>query len=158
MIMHDIVELSAQIGGMHSKNHIINFVYKLRKKKMLKEIISRIDKLPDIPSDEDIQYFSHMIPKWLGMDFDGDVHELAITDDEYCSIYFNVNMDMVRYVYINDMIYDIIIRENGIASISCKSNGVYINNLNTTEAYKCIGKVIKTGLKKVCTNMILGGK
>ena len=162
MIMRDIIELSAQIGGIYSKNPIINFVYKLRKKKMFKEVVKRIEMLPEIPSDEDIINFTSMYPVINGMDIDGDVSFITYNKHKLCSILYNWTTGMTYSIYPpdsnSDISYIVQVIGNRIEYSIKHTNHFTNKNIDHTYVKRWIGIVIKIELRRICANLIFGGR
>ena len=155
--MHDIVEVAAQIGGMHSNNPIINWIYKIYKRKKLNDLIKRINKLSDLPSYNDIEYFSAMIPKWYGMDIDGDCAWFRFDGIEVNMLY---KFDHTSYIIRKrdgKEIYRVTVYKSDddieITNLSTCSDSIQ----NRNDILRIIGKVIKSGLHVVCTRLALGG-
>lgn len=156
MIMHDIVEVAAQIGGMHSNNPIINWIYKILKKKKLNDLFKRIDKLPDLPSYNDIEYFSAMIPKWYK------------ANSEDCA-WFRFDKIEVNMIYKFDHTSYIIRKRDGKetyrVTVYKSDDDIEIINLSTcsdsiqnrNDILRIIGRTIKIALHVVCTDLVLGG-
>ena len=156
MIMHDIVELAAQVGGMHSNNPIVNLVCKSRKKRMLKEILERIDKLPEIPQAEDIYYFSSLALKWFGLDLNGYIKYFTLSDKSTASMYANAFYRSLVINIGNEVLeYEVNICSDSmsISKIS-HSRGYNIGTTADSIILAQLGEVIKLGLKEICTNMV----
>ena len=155
--MYDIVEVAAQIGGMHSSNPIINWIYKLRKKKKLNDLFKRIDKLPEIPSYNDMEYFSAMIPKWYGMDIDGDCTWFRFDKIEVTMI--------CKFCHASYIIRKCDGKETYRVTVYKSDDDIEIINLSTCndsiqnrdDVLRIIGKTIKVALHKICTDLVLGG-
>ena len=160
--MHELLEVSAQIGGMHSDNPIINFTYKLIKKRKLKEICKKIDKLP-YPSSKDIIGFTALYITSAGMDVDGDVSYLN-TEEIYATI--NTLYSGVQYIIYPAKPerasydeYTVTIHEGSIEYGGIRHNPSCDRYAKTYPEYvnKYLMAIIKVGMKQLCTKAILGG-
>lgn len=160
MIMKELIEVSAQIGGMHSDNPIVNFVYKIIKRKKLKEVLKKIDALPDMPSDEDIINFTYTYSVLAGMDVDGDIRSIgsfvSVIWDLRGFIYIIEPKDSMDNAYAE---YRVFVHDNHIEYSGIRTNSLDQHPTKVIPRYikAYFGDIIKIGLKQICTDMILGG-
>lgn len=165
MIMKELIEVSAQIGGMHSDNPVINFVYTIIKKRKLKEVIKKIDALPAMPSDDDIIEFASMYPILKGMDVDGDTREFRRSDGTLLgNLLYSMSISKYTIYPENDMdnayseyVVNVMGTSIEYSGIRANSLGQHPTKINPRYPNAYFGNIIKIGLKQICTDMILGG-